>query len=362
MSRACLRKAPNPYLQEDICLVRRFLKNLESLRVASLDLRAPHLSGLLEAAIAGVRALDPDTYMPFCVNWYAITDLNVCEVCLVGTLMAGSLKNSPSMTISLEKFSNNTENKLRAVDSMRGGNWLLAVGFVYGQCPEEIAARLRILSQAEAFELHLLGPPPRPPGFSRIDSSATARGRRARRCSAILTVRRAFRRRASLRDPVEYLAGGDHPTFGRQLLHELPLERLMMLDSEVTIAAGRQQDVERQLGRSASPIIPLELRRAVPHPLGFHSFHHRMSGFSPADHVLELHCVHPRTRLPRRSSLVAAAARMLRCRSSFPVAQRFLFRHGRRAAPSSFVINFRSLLPSLMRGPVSARFSLSGHR
>ena len=28
---------------------------------------------------------------------------------------------------------------------MRGGNWLLAFGFVYGHCPEEIADRLRIL-------------------------------------------------------------------------------------------------------------------------------------------------------------------------------------------------------------------------
>lgn len=49
---------------------------------------------------------------------------------------AGSLKNSPAMTISPEMFSHDTENKLRAVDSMRGGNWLLAFGFV---CPRNLS-------------------------------------------------------------------------------------------------------------------------------------------------------------------------------------------------------------------------------
>ena len=106
---------------------------------------ADTMAGLLATAIADARSLDPDTYMPFCLNWHDVNSLNVCEVCLAGSVIAVSLKNSPTMTITPESFSPNTENKLRAIDSMRGGNWLLAFGFVYGQCPEEIADRLRIL-------------------------------------------------------------------------------------------------------------------------------------------------------------------------------------------------------------------------
>lgn len=54
--------------------------------------------------------------------------------------------------------------------------------------------------------------------------------------------------------------------------------------------------------------------------------------------------------------------RPLRCRNSLLIALRCLFRHGRRAAPSPFVINYRFLRPSLMRRSVSARFVSRGHR
>ena len=66
------------------------------------------LSGLLQAAITDARSLDQSS-----------------------SLIAGRLRNPPTRSVDADQFSDDIEYKLRAVDSIRRGEWHDAFSYVY---------------------------------------------------------------------------------------------------------------------------------------------------------------------------------------------------------------------------------------
>lgn len=99
------------------------------------------LSGLLQAAITDARSLDQSS-----------------------SLIASRLRNPPTRSVDPDQFSDDTDYKLRAVDSIRRGEWRDAFSYVYGlQSGEELASRLDVLPKPRqtdfydwpGFERHL---------------------------------------------------------------------------------------------------------------------------------------------------------------------------------------------------------------
>ena len=141
----------------------------------------------------------------------------------------------------------------------------------------------------------------------------------------------------SLRNPLPNLRCRYHPAVKRQFRHVAPLEILMMPSREVTVAGCLQQDVERQVCRTAAAVAPLETLRNCARPI-------------PVAHLPPPRCrlrvgrltssnfigFTPLIHLPIRPIGRSDCVRLLRCRCSLLVALRFLFRHGRRAVPSPF--------------------------
>ena len=114
------------------------------------------MAGLLEAAINDARALDRDTYLPYSEYWHFITFHDVCQVCLAGSLIAVSLKNSPRITIDPDMFSDDTEDKLHAVEAMRTGDWAEAFRLIYSRTPyAELYTLLQELAKPK--QPHFLG-------------------------------------------------------------------------------------------------------------------------------------------------------------------------------------------------------------
>ncbi len=118
------------------------------------------LSGLLQAAITDARSLDQSS-----------------------SLIAGRLRNPPTRSVDPDQFSDDTEYKLRAVDSMRRGEWHDAFSYVYDLQPdEELAARLDALPNPRQtdfydwpdFERHLMSLEQIIPSIVEIDEIASA--------------------------------------------------------------------------------------------------------------------------------------------------------------------------------------------
>ena len=122
------------------------------------------LSGLLDAAIADARRLSRRTYKPHYYEWHTLNDHRQCEICLGGSLIAGTLRFSPLTDLAPWMLPNATKNKLEALDAMRSGDWLSAYHLLYQQEPSiRIEARLSCLPQPShadfigwrAFNSHL---------------------------------------------------------------------------------------------------------------------------------------------------------------------------------------------------------------
>ena len=118
------------------------------------------LSGLLQAAITDARSLDQSS-----------------------SLIACRLRNPPTRSVDPDQFSDDTEYKLRAVDSMRRGEWHDAFSYVYDLQPdEELAACLDALPKPRQtdfydwpdFERYLMSLEQIIPSIVEIDEIAAA--------------------------------------------------------------------------------------------------------------------------------------------------------------------------------------------
>ena len=118
------------------------------------------LSGLLEAAITDARSLEHSS-----------------------SLIASRLRNPPTTNVDPDQFSDDTGCKLRAVDSMRRGEWHDALSYVYDLQPAgELSARLDALPKPRqtdfydwaCFERHLMSLEQIIPSIVEIDEIAAA--------------------------------------------------------------------------------------------------------------------------------------------------------------------------------------------
>lgn len=104
------------------------------------------MNDLLEAAIIDARALNPRLYQP---NYIALHDASVsvqCQVCLAGSLIAGTLEATPDQSYTPEHFDSNVRGNLESLNYMRQGHWLFAFYEFYRHWPRtSIENRLRKL-------------------------------------------------------------------------------------------------------------------------------------------------------------------------------------------------------------------------
>ena len=84
------------------------------------------MSDLLAAAIADARQLDTNLYRPNNEEWHNTNSRGICQVCLAGSVIAGSLNAPRLRTLTPWMFRGAVHRKLEALDYMRIGNWLLA--------------------------------------------------------------------------------------------------------------------------------------------------------------------------------------------------------------------------------------------
>lgn len=93
------------------------------------------LSGLLELAIKDARSLDPSLYHPRHRDWYFKPISGPCQLCLAGSVIAGTLKPAHYRLITPTYFGVDMSNLLFAIDSMRCGYWCRAFYQVHGSYP-----------------------------------------------------------------------------------------------------------------------------------------------------------------------------------------------------------------------------------
>ena len=108
------------------------------------------MSGLLAAAIADGRQLDRTLYHPRCGEWHTAWEHRPCQVCLAGSVIAGSLGASHHQTLYPNSYQGPIRNKLESLDFMRRGKWVLAFKALYQRHPNlSTAIRLNRLSRPD---------------------------------------------------------------------------------------------------------------------------------------------------------------------------------------------------------------------
>ena len=131
---------------------------------AMLQISLYSMSDLLQVAINDARALDPRIYRPNSITWHDADAQEQCQVCLAGSVIAGTLAATPDQTLSPDHFSSDTPGKLEALNFMRRGHWVFAFYEFYRHWPRtSIEDRLRKLPKPinadftgwHAFRAHL---------------------------------------------------------------------------------------------------------------------------------------------------------------------------------------------------------------
>lgn len=99
------------------------------------------MSGLLATAIDDARQLDRTLYHPRCGEWHTAWEHRPCQVCLAGSVIAGSLGASHHQTLYPNIFRGPVQHKLESIDFMRRGKWVLAFKAFYQLHPKISASR-----------------------------------------------------------------------------------------------------------------------------------------------------------------------------------------------------------------------------
>ena len=101
------------------------------------------LHGLIRTAIDDARGLNRRKYKPRCDEWHCPDEDGRCEVCLAGSILAGTLQCSPKKNYAPWEFPDKLQHKLEALEAVRSGSWLEAYRLVHQRRPPiEIEARL----------------------------------------------------------------------------------------------------------------------------------------------------------------------------------------------------------------------------
>ena len=101
------------------------------------------LHGLIKSAIDDARGLNRRKYKPRCDEWHCPDSDGRCEVCLAGSILAGTLQCSPKKNYAPWEFPDKLQHNLEALEAVRSGSWLEAYRLVHQRRPSiEIEARL----------------------------------------------------------------------------------------------------------------------------------------------------------------------------------------------------------------------------
>ena len=144
------------------------------------------MAGLLQCAIDDARKLDKAEYYPRHDQWHESRPhplMSVCEVCLAGSVIAGTLRIPFNHSCTPVAFDSQTSNLLHAIDDMRDANWNYAFIRVYKRSPSfSLQAKLQRIPSAthihfsgwKQFESHLDSLQKIVPRLREIDSMAAA--------------------------------------------------------------------------------------------------------------------------------------------------------------------------------------------
>ena len=112
------------------------------------DLLPDILYELLGVAINDARQFDRDRYFPISYWWHRPNDEGHCQVCLAGSLIAGTLEATPDQSFTPDHFDSNVRGNLESLNYMRQGHWLFAFYEFYRHWPRTcVENRLRKLPQ-----------------------------------------------------------------------------------------------------------------------------------------------------------------------------------------------------------------------
>ncbi len=104
---------------------------------------ADTMAGLLVAAVIDARSLDRAKYTPNSEVWHDAHSNETCEVCLTGSVIAGTLELPSELNIAPFMFTEPSMDKLQAINCMRIGEWNCAFTRVHGYSPP-LAIRKRL--------------------------------------------------------------------------------------------------------------------------------------------------------------------------------------------------------------------------
>ena len=95
------------------------------------------MSELLESAIRDARSLSRHVYKPHYGEWHCVNVQGKCEVCLGGSIIAGSLAYAPRQEVRTDMLTLDSQRKVEALNSMRTGNWVYAYELIHRTPPSE---------------------------------------------------------------------------------------------------------------------------------------------------------------------------------------------------------------------------------
>ena len=114
------------------------------------------MAGLLETAIRDARRLNKAVYYPHFEQWHKSLShglMHLCEVCLAGSIISGTLRASSKESKSPYCFGPRTHKLLLAIDDMRNGNWWCAFVNTYSVHPSEsLYHQLRRIPKPDCIE------------------------------------------------------------------------------------------------------------------------------------------------------------------------------------------------------------------
>ena len=96
------------------------------------------VSGLLETAIEDARSLDRKAYLPHYGEWHSMNDQGRCEICLAGSVLAGTLDYEPGHQVLTYNLELEVQTKIDALNSMRTGDWSSAFEVMHRHPPSQL--------------------------------------------------------------------------------------------------------------------------------------------------------------------------------------------------------------------------------
>ena len=93
------------------------------------------LNGLLGVAVSDAKSLSRELYIPHFAYWHRPHIGQRCEVCLAGSLIAGSLECNRNYNVLVHMLDETLKAKVEALNAMRRGDFTNAYRILYNRRP-----------------------------------------------------------------------------------------------------------------------------------------------------------------------------------------------------------------------------------